>query len=148
MSDNFLSKFMHVAHEVTHAERCMTVDSDLKYQESINLDAETLQSSEFQKLATECLGRAIEGNTTVITNNMVSDPAKAPVTNTNFTDLRVVVAVPVLGQGAVYLDQHIRRGIIPRETIENLKNFAAHVLDNNLTNTSQQDLIALYQQMN
>ena len=111
MSDSFLSTFMQVAKEITRAERCMSVTPDLSVVEIDNLDVNVLESDEFQELATNCLSKALETNSAVLTNNIITDPSQAPVTNTNFTDLRVIVAIPIKGTGAIYLDQHIRNGM-------------------------------------
>src|SRR6185369_14262543 len=111
MSDHLLSKLMRVAKQITRAERAMAVDSELNVLDTLNLEQAVLNAPHFHEVAMVSLRRAIDRNESIITNNIITDPAQAPVTNTNFTDLRVVVVLPVMDHGAVYLDQHIRYGI-------------------------------------
>lgn len=147
MSDSFLSTFMQVAKQITHAERCMSVTPDLSVVEIHNLDADILQSDEFQEIATKCLSKAIETNVAVLTNNIITDPSQAPVTNTNFSDLRVIVAIPVKGSGAIYLDQHIRNGMFQRETIERLNRLASQVVASGDDLPNAEELHKIYEQM-
>jgi len=147
MTQAFLSQFLHAALQVTNAERGMAVDNELAVQELYNLDEETLQSPEFSDLAFQALADAIHQRETILTNNVITDPSKAPITNTNFSELRVVVAVPVLGIGAIYLDQHIRNGIIPRENIEKLQEVATRAITANRLEMTYDELVALFQQI-
>jgi hypothetical protein len=147
MSQPFLSKIMRVAKQVTRAERAMAVDSNLDVLETLNLDTSVMESQNFQEVATSTLRRAIERGEPIITNNIITDPSQAPVTNTNFTDLRVVVVIPVEGDGAVYVDQHIRYGIIPRQTIDKLMRLVVHLVEHQQQNIDESEMIALYQQL-
>lgn len=147
MGDNFLSKLMRVAKQITRAERAMAVDLDSNVLDTLNIELGVLNSEHFQEVAMHALRRAMDRGEPVITNNIITDPAQAPVTNTNFTDLRVVVVIPVQGMGAVYLDQHIRYGIIPRQTIEKLMRLTVQVLANQQEEFDDADLTALYQQL-
>ncbi len=58
----------------------------------------------------------------------------------------MVVAFPVAGEGAIYLDQHIRRGIVPKETIEKLMQFAVYLVENDQTDTSAADMVEQYRE--
>lgn len=129
MSDSILSVVMRVAKEITNAERGMSVTSDLTVIDIENITTDMLQDDSFQEIALRSLSQAIESNQSVLTNNIITDPAQAPVTNTNFTDLRVIVAIPVEGEGAVYLDQHIRNGMFQRDTIDKLNRMVAEAVD-------------------
>jgi hypothetical protein len=148
MSDVFLRNFMEAAKKITHAERCMVVNTDLELLEMINVDRAMVESTAFGEFALECLREAIKSDEVVITNNVITDPSDAPTTNTNFANLRVVVALPLVGHGAVYLDQHIRNGIIPRQMIERLMRLATHVRENNLEDSSSAELVQLFQTLN
>ena len=139
---------MEAAKKITHAERCMVVNTDLELLEMINVDRAMVESTAFGEFALECLREAIKSDEVVITNNVITDPSDAPTTNTNFANLRVVVALPLVGHGAVYLDQHIRNGIIPRQMIERLMRMANHVRENNLENSSSSELVQLFQTLN
>jgi hypothetical protein len=129
MTDSILSIVMQVAKEITHAERGMSVTSDLTVIAIDNLTTDTVEDEAFQTVALKSLSKAIETNESVLTNNIITDPTQAPVTNTNFTDLRVIVTLPVLGQGAIYLDQHIRDGMFQRDTIDRLNRMVKKVVE-------------------
>lgn len=147
MTTAFLKTFMSVCYEVTAAERGMAVDTELALLDTINIEADLLQSTRFSTLANSALKQALERDEAVITNNIITDPSEAPVTNTNFSDLRVVVAIPIKAMGAIYLDQHIRRGVIAREVIQNLYLLGQQVVAKGQTELSPDDLMAQYQQM-
>lgn len=120
---------MQITKEITNAERGMTVTHDLTVVDIENLSIDTINDETFQEVALKCLSQAIETNQSVLTNNIITDPSQAPVTNTNFTDLRIIVAIPVKGEGAVYLDQHIRNGMFQRDTIDKINRMVAHVIE-------------------
>jgi len=132
MSDSILSAVMRVAKEITRAERGMSVNSELTVVDVDNLTEEIIEDHSFQDVALKSLSQAMETNQSVLTNNIITDPAQAPITNTNFTDLRVIVTIPVEGEGAIYLDQHIRNGMFQRDTIDRLNRMvgAMMALDN------------------
>lgn len=147
MSQEFLAHFLKAALEITQAERGFAVDESLDVQALINLDEAVLQSPDFADLAFQALQNAIRQRETVLTNNVITDPAQAPITNTNFSDLRVIVAIPAIGIGAIYLDQHIRNGIIPREQIEKLRELASRLIGTNHVDMSDDEMVALFQRM-
>lgn len=147
MNQAFLSQFLSAALQITNAERGMAVDTDLTVLEMHNLDEKMVQMPEFGDLAFQALGDAISQRETILTNNVITDPAQAPITNTNFSELRVVVAIPVLGVGAIYLDQHIRNGIIPRENIEKLQEVATRVVTANRLEMTHEEIVALFNQI-
>ena len=145
MNKTFLTNFMEVAKKITHAERCIVVATDLELLNTINIDRAMVESTAFGEFVMECLREAIQSEDVVITNNVITDPSDAPTTNTNFANLRVVVALPLVGHGAVYLDQHIRSGIIPKQMTERLMRLATYVIDNNLEDSTVAELYKLYQ---
>ena len=147
MSDVFLLNFMEAAKKITRAERCMVVNTELKLLEAVNVDRAMVESTAFGEFALECLRKALQKNEVIITNNVITDPSDAPTTNTNFSNLRVIVALPLAGHGALYLDQHIRNGIIPRQMIERLMQLAQYVLENNLEDSSDSELHDLFQNL-
>lgn len=144
MTESFVTKFLQVAREITSAERGMAVDTDMKIQSLINLDEATLKAPRFSTLAEVTLRQAIDENAPILTNNIVTTPEEAPRTNTTFSDLRVVVAIPIPDMGAVYLDQHIRQGVIHREVIDRLSTMVRQVIAEGQTNLSKDELVALY----
>ena len=147
MDSTFLSNFLKVAKRITHAERCMVVDTNLKVLDSINIDQAMIETSAFGEFAMECLREALDTGDAVITNNVITDPSDAPTTNTNFSNLRVVVALPIKDQGAVYLDQHIRNGIIPKQMIERIMRLISYIQENKLEDKDESELYDLYQKV-
>lgn len=144
MSDSILSAFMRVAKQITRAERGMSVDSELTVVDLEDLPIEIVQDDSFQNVALKSLSQAMETNQSVLTNNIITDPAQAPVTNTNFTDLRVIVTIPVQGEGAIYLDQHIRNGMFQRDTIDKLSRMVAHIVELDDPPSEPDDLRKIY----
>jgi hypothetical protein len=144
MSADFLVNFLQVAKTITGVERGMAVDQNLNVLHRINLDEETLKTPRFSVLANSTLRRAMESNDAILTNNVVTNPSEAPLTNTSFSDLRVIVAIPLGKAGAVYLDQHIRQGVISREMIEDLHNLGKQALDQGAA-SSTEELLQMYQ---
>lgn len=147
MSDEFMVKFLRVAKAITAMERGMVVNDDLDLVDALDLPQAILDSPSFSRLATAQIQRALESGIPVITNNIITDPSQAPVTNTGFSDLRVVVIFPLKGHGALYLDQHIRHGIIQRDIIDKVMSLGAYLLDNGLEDSTEREMIDLYQQI-
>lgn len=143
MSNNFLVNLMHFSLQETGAERALAVDGDLEIVGVVNLDEEAMRSREFN--AMDCVERALNSGQPLITNNAVLDPGQAPVTNTQFRNLRLVVVIPVVGFGAVYLDQPINKGIIPKEIVNRLMTLAAETVQDEAV--SLDDLAGRYQAM-
>lgn len=144
MSDSILSAVMRVAKEITRAERGMSVDSDMSVVDLANLTADVVEDRAFNDVALKSLSQAIETNQSVLTNNIITDPAQAPVTNTNFTDLRVIVTIPIQGEGAIYLDQHIRNGMFQRDTIDKISRMVAQAMEQDTPPSDPEDLRAIY----
>jgi len=144
MSDSILSAVMRVAKDITRAERGMSVNSELTVVDLEDLPSDALEDNSFQDVALKSLSQAMETNQAVLTNNIITDPAQAPITNTNFTDLRVIVTIPVQGEGAIYLDQHIRNGMFQRDTIDKLNRMVAHVLGLDDPPSDPDDLRKIY----
>jgi hypothetical protein len=143
--ERFLEIFLRTAKRITKAERGFAVDRDLNALWYANIDAETVDDPAFSGLAFQTLQQALETGDAIVTNNMVADPAQAPQTNTNFANLMVVVALPVGKYGAVYLDQHIRNGIIAKHTTDRLVRLANQALDKGQVDISEDELVALFE---
>lgn len=120
MTTNFLSSFMRVAVQTTGADRAMACDTTLSVIDSLNLDQQDVLSQEI----TDVVERALQSGEVVISNNVVKDSDQAPVTNVSFESLRGIVVLPIPGHGAIYLDRPVKKGIIPRETVEKLAKLA------------------------
>lgn len=147
MSETFLENLMFAAKKITHAERCLVVNNDMEVLNAVNLEQQVIESEAFGTFALECVREAINTGKPVITNNIITDPSEAPTTNTNFANLRVVVAVPVAGHGAIYLDQHIRNGIIPKQMIDRLMGLVEQLLNTKQETHTEAEIIEMYQQL-
>ena len=62
----------------------------------------------------------------------------------DIADLRAVVAIPLASMGALYLDQPIRQGIISRESIDRVQEFALRLIVEERTDLEESELKALY----
>lgn len=146
MSNNgFVTNFMRFAQATTRAERSMALGLDKSVHDSVNVDASLLEEDEFSRLLHTAVDEAIDSDTVVITNNMVQELQDAPNTNLHLHELRMIIAIPLRGYGAVYLDQRIRNGVFPRELIEKLNDFARYVVENEKTDLSASDYNELFQ---
>lgn len=147
MGSDFPGKFLRVAKDIIHAERGMAVDADLTLVETINLTPDIMQAPRFNDVAQTSLQKAVANGEVVITNNLITDPSQAPLTNTSFADLRLVIVVPLKGHGAIYLDQPIKKGIVPRETVEKLLHLANQLIENGLEDSSEEQFAEWYTQL-
>ncbi len=118
MSAGFLSDFMKFAVAKTGADRALAFNLNMTVMEKTNYESSDVSQ------CIEYVKRALDSGELLVTNNAVNDPSKAPTTNTNFSNLRVVVIIPLKGIGAIYLDHPIRRGIIPKGVIMRLSQTA------------------------
>ncbi|MFW5691904.1 MAG: hypothetical protein ACOCX3_00985 [Chloroflexota bacterium] len=147
MSQGFLERFLVVARDVTQAERSLAMDTEGHIVQVDNIDPADLESESFKRFAIDNLKQAINSGETVIANNVITDIAEAPTTNTNFANLRFIVAFPVAEHGAIYLDRHISSGVISRRVVERLMRFLDHVLKNHLEDQDTAALRTLYDQL-
>jgi hypothetical protein len=60
MSSDFLNNFLRFAHTITNAERGLVVDGDFSVCGMIALDADTIESDEFNDIASEAMRQARE----------------------------------------------------------------------------------------
>jgi hypothetical protein len=147
MSTIFLDNFLQVAMKITHADRGLSVDGDMQIISSVNVTQQDLETDLFNECAMKCLQESMDKGEAIITNNVIADISDAPVTNTNFSDLRIVVAIPVGDYGAIYFDKPIRVGVISKNAVEKLSRLVTHIHDNQLEEKSTDDIISLYRQL-
>lgn len=143
MSDSLLLNLMHFAQKVTEAERCMAARSDLSILGAINLDEQTYENPEFRKITVPVLEQALKDQHVVLANNTITDPTLAPTTNTSYSNMRIIVAIPVIQIGVIYLDRQIRHGIIERNLLDRLHRLsseAAHQMDSSMDTEALQKL--------
>lgn len=145
MSNTFLSNFMRFALQKTGAERALAADSDLAIIDMINLDQADIMDDTF--FGIETIRQALDSGEAIVTNNAVTNVSNAPLTNTNFSNLRVVVVIPIADYGAIYLDQSIRNGVIPKETIDRLVAVSDYYADSDELEASEEELSEVYHQM-
>jgi hypothetical protein len=120
MRKDLVVAFLNAAMEIGACDRGMAVDDEMNILDSINLNDETRQSPRFNLLMSVAVRRSLDTNEAIITNNVVTSAAEAPLTNTSFSDLRMVVAIPLEGIGAIYMDKPVKQGIIPRQMVDTL----------------------------
>lgn len=129
MDTQLLENLMIVARDITQADRAVVVDTELNIVKLDNADTTFLESNDYTQFAVNNLRQAISTNEPIIGNNVVQDVSSAPITNTNFANLRIALVLPVSGHGAIYLDRPIRRGVIPKVLIDRLMTLIKSVLD-------------------
>lgn len=148
MSAEFLTTYMEFAKNITQAERSLAMDTELNIVGRIDIAQELLDTQSFLMMARQIIKQSLRLKSGVLTNNLFQDPSDAPTTNTNFSNLRVVVAIPIIEHGGIYLDQHIRQGVIAREDIDRLTAFAGYLIESNRTAITLEELIHLYGALN
>ncbi len=142
MNTSLLTSLMQIAIQQTGADRAMVCDTHLAIVGSVNLDQAEILSEHL----TDVVQKAITSGQPVITNNAVRDVASAPLTKTNFDNLRGVVVIPVVGIGALYLDRPLKQGIIAKSTVNRLMKVAEQAAKEDQTETTADKLGELYQQ--
>ena len=147
MSDHLLTKFLHLSQEITHAERLLAVDADMKVVDRIDLSDEELDSPEFTKIAEPNLKQAFAKGEVIVTNNLIADEVQAPNTNTNFSELRIVVLFPVANVGAIYMDKRIRSGMIARESVDKLAALATRIVDGGQEDSSEEQMLGWFRNL-
>jgi hypothetical protein len=147
MSRIFLENFMYAARKITSAECSLAVDAQLRPLVYVDPERDDADPAALGQFAIDCLRQAMTTGEAIITNNVITDPSEAPTTNTSFTDLKVVVALPVAHLGAIYLDRHIRKGIIPKQMVDRLMRLISHSLGEQREDSSEAELIELYEQI-
>ncbi len=145
MSIGFLNNFMHFAYTATDSERALALDIDMNIQDGMNVDDSLLQQEDFSEVLRGAIDEAISTDDIVITNNLITDPENLPQTNVHLHALRMVVALPLRGYGAIYLDKRIRQGIYSRELIERLNDFADYLIENGKTDLTIADFNSLFE---
>jgi hypothetical protein len=139
---SLLASLMQIAIQQTGADRAMVCDTHLAVIGSVNLE----QAEILSERLTDVIQKAITTGQLVITNNAVRDAANAPLTKTNFDNLRGVVVIPIADVGALYLDRPLKQGIIAKNTVNRLMKVAEQAAKGDQTDTTADKLGELYQQ--
>jgi hypothetical protein len=143
MSESLVPTFMRVALQATHTQRALAVNMDLTILDSVNLQQEDMESERFTGV--DAIQKAFDTGQPVITNNIRLAPDQAPTTNISFPDLRIVIVIPIMGHGAIYLDQPIRNGMVPKETVQKLMALGEQIAERGDLELSEADMIGLYE---
>lgn len=132
MSSSFVINFLHMAHAVTDAERGMAFD------EALVLQSETagVPAGHIDDDIASIMREALDKGEPVLSNNMIRDPQDAPTTNVHLGGLRMILAVPLRGHGAIYLDKPIKQGVFERDTVARLMTLVSGLLQENATDLS------------
>lgn len=131
--------------QITGAERGLAVDANHAVVHALNFEQEVTADAEFWGFVVQAFEQAAQAGQPMLTNNVITDPNLAPTTNTNFSNLRVVLVMPVQNQGYLYIDQPIKRGAFTREQIERLTHVIAQIDPANHNAITQQDIVSLYE---
>lgn len=143
MNHNFPKAFMHFTVQLTGVERAMAVAPDGTVLDAHGLTEAMINGETFTGF--QNIQQAIDsGEAPHVTNNTILDPEAAPNTNTNFANLRVVVVFPLGDEGFVYVDQHVRHGVIEQDVLERLQQFADNWLAAGKTGISAEEMAAQY----
>lgn len=145
MSNAFLAELMRFAVSVTGTERGLAVNRAGEVVAQQNITDEELHDSEFTGF--QNIRQAYEtGEAPHITNNMILNPDMAPNTNTNFANLRMVVVFTLDDLGAIYIDQHVRMGVVPRPVAERIMGVMMDAASRGQMTITSQELTARYEQ--
>jgi hypothetical protein len=134
---------MHVAAQATGAERAIACDTSLGFVDSLNLDQQDILSPEI----TSALQRALQSGQPVIANNVIKDSDETPKTNVSFESLRGIVVLPIAGQGAIYLDRLVKKGIIERDKVDKLVKLLEQVKTNGQATITEAKLLEILNQL-
>lgn len=145
MSIGFLNNFMQFAYTVTDSERGIALDIDKTIHERLNVTDALLSEEAFSELLYSSINDAITTNDIVIANNLMN-PDEAPETNVHIHKLRMVVALPLQGYGAIYLDKRLREGVFSRDLVERLIVFFRYIVENDKTDLTASEFIALFEE--
>lgn len=144
MNDQFLKRFLNFAFEVTRAERGFSVNNQLQLVDKINAEESFVTQDGF---VGKLLKQALDTSQPILTNNMITDPSQAPTTNTNFSNLRVVVVLPIPNHGIIYLDQKIKTGIFTREVLRKLQGTLEKITVDQQANISEAEMREIYEKV-
>ncbi len=147
MRKDLIVAFLNAAMEIGACDRGMAVDEQMNILDIVNLNEDIRQSPRFNLLMSVAVRRSIDTNEAIITNNVVTSAAEAPLTNTSFSDLRMVVAIPLEGEGAIYMDKPVKLGIIPRQMVDNLYEVGQDIIKSEPSvKADKDDIITRYKQ--
>lgn len=143
MSVQFLSEFMRFATQATRADRGMVIDMNRNVVDKLNMDNASLQNKRFVELLQVALDEAEESGDLVTANNLIH-PENAPETNTHLHQLRLIFVMPFPAMGYVYIDQHVRNGIIKQDLVERIINLGRVCIEEGKLDLTAGELAELF----
>lgn len=146
MSTALLTTLMHFTLEKTETERGLAVDTQLNTVAVQGLSEEDIKAQGF--IGMDVLTEQMKSGEPIVTNNLITDPAQAPVTNTSYVDLRMILVLPVAGKGGIYVDLLVSQGIIHNDEVERLNKVIHRVLETGQDDASIEELNRLYDEIN
>ena len=144
MSDIFLNNLMRASYTITKAARCLALNEAMEVQTHLGVDETLLADEAFLNVVRSAIRQAQESKKAVLTNNLITDITDAPHTNTHLSGLRIIIAYPVHGYGAIYLDQSVRDGVFERDTIEKITALVDHLLIESKLDLEEEAIAELY----
>jgi hypothetical protein len=141
---DFMKHLMHFALTVSDAERAVAFDAENRVLAYENISEEDIYAPTFSGF--QNVAQALAANEQPhITNNMILEPNLAPTTNTNFANLRLVVVFPLGEYGSVYIDQHVRRGVVDKARVHRIQTLMSMWIASGSTDLVQADMIAAFE---
>lgn len=120
MADGLLTRLLRFAVAETRVDRIYAFDTEGTLVEYVLLDRPDAPAPEITAYMRGLIKQAQDSGEMIMSNNTFINPAEAPNTNTNIQNLRIYVVMPVKNYGALFFDQPIRGGVVPRPTIDKL----------------------------
>lgn len=145
MSVNVLARMVRFAIGETRVDRAYAFDTEGKLVEHAVLDSQITAEPDISEYMHSLVKRALTNGQLVLSNNTFIDPTDAPNTNTSIKNLRIYVVLPIRGIGALFLDQPIGSGIVPRPTIDRMYAMCQRIANQESPGTlNDADLKAFY----
>lgn len=129
MSESVLTRLVRFAIGETRVDRAYAFDSEGTLVEHAVLDSHSTAKPDISEYMHSLVRRALSSGQLVLSNNTFIDPTEAPSTNTSIKNLRIYVVLPIRGIGALFLDQPIGSGIVPRPTIDRMYAMCQRIAD-------------------
>jgi len=122
MTDTLLTRLLRAVLGVTRVDRIYAFDPAGILIEHAMVDPKAPLDPVISEFMLGLVKRALAQGQLVLSNNTFTDPTQAPTTNIGINNLRIYVVLPVPTLGAIFLDQAIGMGVVPRHTIDQLHN--------------------------
>jgi hypothetical protein len=122
MTNTLLTRLLRAVLGVTRVDRIYAFDQNARLTEHVMVDAKAPAEPTINEFMQSLVSKALSQGQLVLSNNTFTDPSQAPTTNIGINNLRIYVVLPIPNVGAIFLDQAIGVGVVPRQTIDILFN--------------------------